>query len=110
MQFSDPHGLLPAARLSHRAFYAKATPADAELFDGIVTMHAALTMLLNFPRERADDAVLKSVELQTRHLEQAFVGVCGLLRKCPTFLAMSEHERGRIEDGVLTVKPPLHLQ
>lgn len=110
MQFSDPHGLLPAARQSHPAFYANATAEDSDLFDGIVMMHATLTMLLNFPREVADSAARNSVETQTRHLENAFVGVCGRLRECPTFLALSEHERGRIEDGVLTVKPPLHLR
>lgn len=101
----DPTGMVATARRDFAWFYANATPLDATLMDNLVRGIAALTVLINTPREHVAPQIRTHLERTTDAVDQLFAAQREAVRACPTFTALSVAEQHAIERVLFAVRP-----
>lgn len=105
MQAIPPAELLADARRDFPAYYAIATPKDAQLLDGLVLAFAALTVAMNAPREAVAPIIRYELEKVTDQTERVFMSFRDAVRESPTFRALSLGERLVISQVVFGSPP-----
>lgn len=94
---------LANARLAYPFFYAAARPRDMALMDGLVIGRVALAGLFNQPREWLAEPIRREFERTTNGIEQLFTASREAVRGCPTFAALPQTERAKIERELFDV-------
>jgi hypothetical protein len=100
-------GLLRDARRAFPQFYRVGSEKDVQVMDSLVLGHAAMTILINAPREQLVPQVRAPLELIGDNVDQLFTAMREYVRACPTFNSINVAERLAIERLVFILKPPV---
>lgn len=101
----DPTDMVATARRDFAWYYEKATPLDTTLMDNFVRGLAAMTVLINTPRENVAPEIRRHLERTTDAVDQLFAAQREAVRACPTFTALSVGEQHAIERVLFAVRP-----
>jgi len=89
--------MMRRARAEFPAYFAAATPREAQIMDAAYVGAHVYRMAVQTPRPRADDPVRQPLELMTFNAEQLLLNVRDALRESDAYRNLPEDERGRIE-------------
>ncbi len=88
---------LRQARIDFAAYYAAASPADAELLDQLVLAHASYTATVHFRTNEVPEEVRRHLDRVSFTVEQVFSYFREAVRSSQTFARMDMAGQRRIE-------------
>lgn len=89
--------MMRRARAEFPAYFAAATPREAQIMDAAYVGAHVYRLAAQTPRPRADDPVRQPLELMTFNAEQLLLHVRDALRESYAYWRLPDDERGRIE-------------
>jgi hypothetical protein len=89
--------MMRRARAEFPAYFAAATPREAQIMDAAYVGAHVYRMAVQTPRPRADDPVRQPLELMTFNAEQLLLHVRDALRESYAYWRLPDDERGRFE-------------
>jgi hypothetical protein len=93
------------ARAEFPAYFAAATPREAQIMDAAYVGAHVYRMSTQTPRPRADDPVRQPLELMTFNAEQLLLHVRDALRESDAYRHLPDDERARIEQRLFGESP-----
>lgn len=85
------------ARREFPAFFAIATPAEAQVLDAAYVGAQAYRQAVHTPRPDARDPMRHPLEIVTNNAEQLLMFVRDALRRTPAFAQLPPEERAKME-------------
>jgi hypothetical protein len=85
------------ARAEFPAYFAAATPREAQIMDAAYVGAQAYRQAIQTPRPAPTDPVRQPLEIVTNNAEQLLLHVRDALRESDAYRRLSDDERGRIE-------------
>lgn len=89
--------MMRRARAEFPAYFAAATPREAQIMDAAYVGAQVYRMASETPRPRADDSVRQPLELMTFNAEQLLLHVRDAMRESDAYRRLPHEERARIE-------------
>jgi hypothetical protein len=89
--------MMRRARAEFPAYFAAATPREAQIMDAAYVGAQVYRMSAQTPRPRADDPVRQPLELMTFNAEQLLLHVRDAMRESDAYRRLPDDERARIE-------------
>ncbi len=89
--------MMRRARAEFPAYFAAATPREAQIMDAAYVGAEAYRVAIETPRPRPDDAVRQPLEIVTNNAEQLLMHVRDALRDSEAYRQLPDDERARIE-------------
>jgi hypothetical protein len=89
--------MMRRARAEFPAYFAAATPREAQIMDAAYVGTLAYRQAVQTPRPRPDDMVRQPLEIMTNNTEQLLLHVRDALRESEAYRRLPDDERARIE-------------
>ena len=100
----DPLRLVTEARQAYPGYYARASPGEMALFDGLVLARAAYLLGVRTPREGVDPVARVELERATDLIEKRFVEFRDKVRLTVSFQQLPGTDQRRAERELFAIE------
>jgi hypothetical protein len=100
----DPLRLVAEARQAYPGYYARASPGETALFDGLVLARAAYLLGVRTPRMGIDPGARAELERATDQIEKRFVEFRDKVRRTLTFQQLPGPDQRRAEQELFAIE------